>query len=79
MFGPGLLAVGPRASVVESFSAPVMTSPTVVDAFYQAFLHRQPDSGGLTFWENFLGQGASLDTVGAAILGSDEYFGNIGK
>lgn len=67
-----------RSSVVESFSAPVMTSPTVVDAYYLAFLNRQPDAGGLTFWEHVLGQGGSLDPVGAAILGSDEYFGNIG-
>jgi hypothetical protein len=66
-----------RASVVQSFSAPVLTSPTAVDAFYSAFLHRAPDAGGATFWQNFLEQGGAFDSVAAAILGSDEYFGNI--
>jgi hypothetical protein len=44
-----------------------------VTALYMKLLSRSPDSGGLTYWENWLSSGASRSAVAAAILASNEY------
>jgi hypothetical protein len=69
-----LAAGATRSSVAAAFANPVLTSPAVVDAFYVAFLHREPDAPGLAYFLNYLEQGGTMDAAAAAILGSQEYY-----
>jgi len=49
----------------------------LVDAFYLAFLRRQADSGGESFFVNQLVQGVRDEQVIAELAGSDEYFNRL--
>lgn len=40
---------------------------------YQAALNRAPDQGGLGFWINAMDKGASLDSVAASVIDSNEF------
>jgi hypothetical protein len=46
-------------------------------ALYQTFLHRAADSAGLVFFSAALQQGASVDAVIVALVGSAEYLGRV--
>jgi hypothetical protein len=46
----------------------------VVQGFYQHYLHRQADPGGLQAWVNAIAGGATFEQVQAGIVGSQEYF-----
>jgi hypothetical protein len=52
----------------------------IVTLFYQNTLQRDPDAGGLTFWENQIINGGPLAVaqVGAQFYASPEYFNGIG-
>ncbi len=64
-------------------SAEVSASPCpytpLVQSWYQRYLHREPDPGGLHTWVSALRCGASPDDVQASILASEEYYCNRGK
>lgn len=46
---------------------------TLVQTWYQKYLHRMPEYGGMQNWVNALNSGQSPQVVQAQILGSQEY------
>jgi hypothetical protein len=49
----------------------------VIFSFYQRFLSRAADSGGLGFWTARLQQGAADEVVIAGFLALDEFFAQL--
>jgi hypothetical protein len=49
----------------------------LVEGYYQVFLRRLADPGGLSGWLGLLQQGGSFLTIGQAFLSSDEFFNNV--
>jgi uncharacterized repeat protein (TIGR03803 family) len=71
--------ISPSAVVQEIEQAPSNEYPTdVVTALYRHYLRRTPDAAGLNNWVNQLVGGASIESVTASILGSPEYFADLG-
>ncbi len=48
-----------------------------VDGFFTTYLHRTADTGGETFFANFLAHGGNEAAVVAALVSSQEYFNNV--
>jgi uncharacterized repeat protein (TIGR03803 family) len=71
--------VSPSTVVQEIEQAPLNEYPTdVVTALYRHYLTRAPDAAGLNTWVNQLVGGASIESGTASILGSPEYFADLG-
>ena len=60
-----------RSQVVESFlnSSEIMGAPTQLAGVYHAALGRQPDSGGIQFWNNILMSGGGLSQIAQQMIG----------
>jgi hypothetical protein len=52
----------------------------VVDGFYVTYLHRhaEPGASGIEYWINQMQSGLNAEVIRAGILGSDEYFNDVG-
>lgn len=64
-----------RSQVVESFlnSSEIMGAPTQLAGVYHAALGRQPDSGGIQFWNAILNSGGGLSQIAQQMIGSPEF------
>ncbi|MCA1247022.1 choice-of-anchor Q domain-containing protein [Massilia sp. MS-15] len=74
-----LAALGASVQAVD-YAAPhtgtVAAATSTVDAvseLYRNLLGREPDSAGLAYWVGLVNQGLPLDSVRAALVGSQEY------
>ena len=47
---------------------------TTVNGYYQHYLNRNADAGGVNFWVTQLQRGARDEDIVSLIIGSDEYF-----
>jgi hypothetical protein len=63
-----------RADVANGFLYSPEYCQDLVSDWYQAYLHRLPDAGGLSAFSAALENGASEDSVQAGILGSREFY-----
>jgi RHS repeat-associated protein len=45
-----------------------------VSDWYQTYLHRTPDDGGLNYWTNFLSTGTNPNTIQIGFIASTEYY-----
>jgi hypothetical protein len=63
-----------QADVVNGFLYSAEYAQDLVTGWFQQYLHRTPDSGGLTAFSTALENGATEDSVRAAILGSTEFY-----
>ncbi len=45
-----------------------------VNAWYQTYLHRSPDSGGLAYWTGLLGAGTNPNSIQTGFIASPEYY-----
>jgi hypothetical protein len=63
-----------RATVVQQIEALPEYRAAQVQQLYQRYLHRDADAGGLRAFTSFLGDGGRVEQVGAALVGSQEYF-----
>ena len=76
---PGVSPEAERFAVALAILRSRESDTDEVQALFGLFLHRGADPGGLATFVNALQAGESNETVEAAILGSDEYFANLGK
>jgi hypothetical protein len=66
-----------RSTVVNMLLGSMEAKQVLVQGFYQRFLHRAADSGGLNAFANALRQGMRDDQVIAILVGSGEYAANV--
>ena len=63
-----------RAAVIASFVNSAEAIDQVVEGFYSAYLHRQPEAGTSSYWASMLGTvGGSVSDVAIGILGGSEF------
>ncbi|HLJ98149.1 MAG TPA: DUF4214 domain-containing protein, partial [Gemmataceae bacterium] len=62
-----------RVQITAAVFTSVEFEQNLIGTFYQRYLHRSPDSGGLNAFVGFLHQGTRDEEVIAAIIGSAEY------
>ena len=66
-----------RQAMVQTFLTSAEADRLVVDDFYALFLNRHQDTRGEKLWSDSLLRGAAtIESVGEAMLASDEYFTN---
>jgi hypothetical protein len=66
-----------RLAMVRGFLTSAEAATRIVDDFYALFLNRRQDSRGEQMWADaLLHGGATIESVGEAMLASDEYFSN---
>ena len=78
-FWGGLLTAGvPRSAVdhgILAESIPEEFQKDTVNALYQQYLHRAPDSAGKKFWTAYLfSGGGTIEGMSISLVGSAEYF-----
>jgi uncharacterized delta-60 repeat protein len=76
----GLLDSGQatRAQIAQAIENSPEYHNLIIETYYGQYLKRPADSFGLSAWGSFLAQGGLTDQLRAALLGSDEYFQNVG-
>src|SRR5262249_31335975 len=62
--------------VIRDFLYSTESQTRLVKGYYQVFLHRLADQGGLNNWVAALGQGESFLTIGQSFLAGDEFYNN---
>jgi hypothetical protein len=60
--------------VITDFLYSTESLTRLTEGYYQVFLQRQADAGGLTSWVGQLQQGLSFLTIGQQFLSSDEFY-----
>jgi hypothetical protein len=50
----------------------------LINGYYQTYLHRSAEAGGLNYWVDQMQTGLNAEVILAGILGSDEYYGDVG-
>ena len=68
----------PRRDVANAITASQEYRQRLVSAGYIDYLHRSPEPQGLAAWVGDLGQGLTVEQLGAAILGSPEAYNTAG-
>jgi PKD repeat protein len=68
-----------RSQVALDLIASQEYQTDLVNVLYPAILHRTADTAGLNAWVTFLSQGGTQEQVQADLLGSGEFFTNIGS
>jgi hypothetical protein len=63
-----------RSAVAYGIATSTEYRDDLVSGYYEAYLGRAPDSGGLSYWVAQLTAGVSDESVIATILGSDEFY-----
>jgi hypothetical protein len=67
------------SGVVSSISRSTEALKKQVDSIYTRFLNRQADSGGETYWIQYLQQGHSEEQLINTLMGSQEFFADQGS
>jgi hypothetical protein len=73
---PGQTPLQTHAQVVQSFLYSPESLDRLVEGYYEVFLQRQADSGGLNGWVMELQAGLPFLAIGEQFLASDEFFNN---
>ncbi len=68
----------PRADVANAITASQEYRGLLVDAGYNAYLHRSPEPLGLAGWVEALSRGITIEELQASILGSPEAYATAG-
>ncbi len=63
-----------HAQVINDFLFSSESLDRLVEGYYEVFLQRQADSGGLNSWVGQLQQGLPFLTIGQEFIASDEFF-----
>ena len=74
-FGAALAQGASRTTIAETILLSVEAQQDLVQGYYQLFLGRQGDLGGLNAWVDSLRHGATSGDVIVAFVASDEFFG----
>ena len=65
-----------HAHVVTDFLYSTESLQRLVEGYYEVFLQRQADTGGLNSWVAELQQGLPFLTIGEEFVASDEFYNN---
>jgi hypothetical protein len=65
-----------HAQVVTDFLYSTESLQRLVEGYYEVFLQRQADTGGLNSWVPELQQGLRFRTIGEEFVASDEFYNN---
>ena len=76
-FSHALAAGATRVNVALDVLTSVEARQDLIGSLYEQLLHRPVDAAGLQMFSALLASGGTDEDVMAAIVGSDEYFGNV--
>ena len=71
---PTHAATATHAQVINSFLFSAESLDRLVEGYYEVFLQRQADTGGLNSWVAQLQQGLPFLSIGEQFIASDEFF-----
>jgi hypothetical protein len=69
----------PRGAITGGFTFSHENHTNLVSGWYQRYLGRAGDPGGIAYWAGYLDRGGRDETIESGLIGSPEYLAGAGS